>query len=385
MKILLFKKCRNRLKDIYVGLPEFLISLYSFFRFMSSRVGEKAVLLVEPNAFHGEILPGYYKYFEDLGYDMFVLCRLFIVTESAFCRLPNKPNIFVMTPGLIRRVLRSKKLHKFDYLLVTSRQFFDARTRFWGAYINYLKFNPMPRLGCFYVEHNFDPHKMAYGTDLRNLFLLTRESYNGLDIPMLNPHWFGDVRHTPLNPGKRVFLFIGSASLYQKSIQMLLDIVWQLEKKFKFEVWMIGKGTNTLSSEELPDSIRIFGRLPFDQMFQHIEDADFILPLLDPLNQDHRHYLRGVSSGSRQLALGFSKVAIIHKVFATHYDFSKKDAILYEDGGLAYVMEQALTMNKDEYARLQAGLRELAKNVYDESLENLKMRIEERRLEYREV
>jgi glycosyltransferase involved in cell wall biosynthesis len=375
---------QSRYADRIVGIikhwPEVVLSFASFVRFQFLRVNRKTILLVEPNTFHGEVLPGFCKYFEDLGYDVVVICRYANYHEDVFCRYVHKPRMFVFDPLPMRWILQTRKISAFDFVLFTSNQIFAQDIRVFGEYIGLLKSVPKPRYGCFYVEHSFHPDEKSYATDIKEMFLLSADVYKGQVVPMLNPQYFGEVRHTPLNRGKRVFVFIGGVAFYKNSIQMLLDAVRKLEKKFEFEVWMIGSGTDSSLSDSLPASIKTFGRLPFEEMFQCIEKADFMLPLLDPENQDHQHYLQGVTSGSRQLILGFNKLAVIHAEFAKRYDFSDKDSILHEDGSLARAMERALTMTETEYTELQQGLRKLAEAVYSESLENLRKRINERRL-----
>ncbi len=197
---------------------------------------------------------------------------------------------------------------------------------------------------------------------------------------MLNPHWFGEITHTPLNKDKPVFIAIGEMSVKNCCIPALINSIRELEKNFDFEVWLIGTGADASLSEALPASIRTFGRLPFDKMFELLEKADFLLPLLDPKNDGHKHYLQGVTSGSRQLILGFSKVPVVHSTFAMVYDFSEEDSILHGDDGLMEAMKRALTMTDNEYVSLQMGLKKLAETVYHESLDNLKTRIDQRKL-----
>ncbi|MHB8789320.1 MAG: glycosyltransferase family protein [Desulfobulbaceae bacterium] len=375
---LLKSRYADRLAGVIKHWPEVLLSFASFARFLCLRLERKTVLLVEPNAFHGVVLPGFYKYFQDLGYDVVLLCRLANLRDDVFCRCVAKPRVFVFAPMLMRWALRTRKIGCFDFVLFTSNQFFDQGVRFWGEYIGYLKFSPKPRYGVLSVEHDFIPDRPSYLTDIRNVFLLTPRTYNGTTVPMLNPHYFGDIKHTPLSQGTRVFIAVGAVSAKQCALPLLIDAVRQLEKKFEFEVWLIGKGADSSLMESLPASIRTFGYLPFEDMFQRMEDADFMLPLLDPSNDDHSHYLRGVTSAACLLILGFRKVPLIHNAFAAVYGFSESDSILHGDGGFAQAMEKALTMTNGEYGDLQQGIQRLAGKVYGESLENLRKRVEER-------
>ena len=91
----LFKnKYTARLAGIIRYWPELPVAVVSFIRFALLRVSKRTVLLVEPNTFHGEIQPGCCKYFEDLGYDVVVVCRYANQSENVFCRFQKAPMVF---------------------------------------------------------------------------------------------------------------------------------------------------------------------------------------------------------------------------------------------------------------------------------------------------
>jgi hypothetical protein len=365
----------DRITGIILHWPESLIAVWSFVRFLFFRIEEKTVLMVEPNAFHAEVLPGFYKYFDDLGYKVILFCRYANTTEGVFCRCTKTPPIFVFSPFWMRIALQLNKLRDIDFILFTSKKMFDQHAHIWGEYIGCLKSKPKARYGYFFVEHNFDPGKESCQVDYQNTFLLSRKSYNGIDMPILNPHWFGEVKHTQLSQDKRKFIFIGGGSIYKDSIQELVETVRILEQDYEFEVWVIGKGTDAFSAESLPQSIRFWGRLPFDKVYELLEKADFLLPLLDPANENHQQYLKGVTSGSRQLALGFNIIPIIHQEFAKHYGFGKDNAILHENQKLTDAMKCALQISSEEYKMKQLALAQLRDQIYDISLKNLQTAI----------
>lgn len=369
------KLFNNRYTDRISGIihhwPESLIAVWSFVRFLFFCIEEKTVLLVEPNAFHAEVLPGFCRYFNDLGYRVILFCRYANTTEGVFCRCIKVPQTYVFSPFWMRIVLQLNKLRDVDFILFTSKKMFDQHVRIWGDYIGCLKVKPKVRYGCFFVEHRFEPDKQINQEDYRNTFLLSSLSYNGIDLPILNPHWFGEVKHTRLNQNKRIFIFIGGGAIYKDSIQRLIEVVRVLEQNYKFEVWVIGKGTDSFSSESLPKSMQFFGRLSFDKMYELLEKADFLLPLLDPENEKHQQYLQGTTSGSSQLILGFTIIPVIHTEFARHYGFSEENAILYGNKTFTCAMQCALQISPIEYKKKQHALVQLRDLVYDVSLMNL--------------
>ena len=53
------------------------------------------VVVIEPNPFHGETVPGYVKYFLDLGYQVDVFLTYEIAFEQPFNRMDDNFRVFV--------------------------------------------------------------------------------------------------------------------------------------------------------------------------------------------------------------------------------------------------------------------------------------------------
>jgi hypothetical protein len=65
----------------------------------------------------------------------------------------------------------------------------------------------------------------------------------------------------------------------------------------------------------------------------------------------------------------------MQKEFADHYGFSPENTIVYEND-LTGAIIQALTMSDDEYLRMKADLKHVSRKVKNESLYNLKSRLD---------
>ena len=52
---------------------------------------KNSVLLIEPNPYHGEIQPGFVKYFQDLGYNVDIFMRLENYLENPFVKYTKNP------------------------------------------------------------------------------------------------------------------------------------------------------------------------------------------------------------------------------------------------------------------------------------------------------
>jgi hypothetical protein len=138
------------------------------------------------------------------------------------------------------------------------------------------------------------------------------------------------------------------------------------------EVWIIGK----IRSPELlvnRSYARAFDRVSFAEMYDRLEQADFILPLLEPDTQ--RYYLEGCTSGTRQLILGFQIVPVIHRAFAKRYGFDDSACVAYGDSGLAGALDRTLEFDEEQYADCVRQLALARQRVWDESIANLQARI----------
>ena len=60
-----------------------------------TNVDDNSVVVIEPNPFHGETVPGYVKYFLDLGYQVDVFLTYEIAFEQPFNRMDDNFRVFV--------------------------------------------------------------------------------------------------------------------------------------------------------------------------------------------------------------------------------------------------------------------------------------------------
>ena len=362
---------------------ECLVGAWHWLRFWQAPVAPNTVLLAEPNAFHGEILPGFVEYFQELGFHVTVLTRYAIWSNSPFNRLSSKPRHYCLTIAGMRSILRSRKVHDFEYVLLTSARSYLNERCFIHRYLDFLKATPSGKRGYGLIEHSLA--HVDYGTfwdDIPNdapaaiqlrehTFLLTATSWRGHEIPMLNPHRFGAI-HRPA-PGKRkVLVTVGRLNSKTRDVKTLLDALMEIGRSDEFELWIVGR-MKTYQTQVWPSNVHATGYLTFDQMYAVLEKADFLLALLDPQTQSS--YLDGCTSGSRQLALGFGIIPVIHRAFAQPYGFTEQNAILHEDNGLAKAIQTALDLSPEDTAQKRAALSAEAQRVHDVSLSNLKQRL----------
>lgn len=364
---------------------ECLLGSWHFLQLVFQKVPDNTILLAEPNAFHGECLPGYVKYFRELGYNVVILCRYANYKEDPFCWFAEKPTRYCLTIWGMRKYLRSRKIKEYEYVLLTSARSYMDEYRYYWRYPDFLKMLPEGKRGIGLIEHEFGAEsygefwnkQSADSKYLKELFehtfVLTGFSYKNREIPMLNPHYFGDIKpKQKLSEGKRIFVTVGKISDGSRNYPQLFEALLKLPEEFDYEIRVIGSGTLDNVPEKLRSKFKILGRLNFEDMYRNLEEADFFLPLLDPEKQSA--YLKYCTTGSKQLILGFHLVSLMQKDFAEHYGFSEKNTILYGND-LSTAIMQALTMTNEEYLQMKMNLEKVCKAVDAVSLQNLKERL----------
>lgn len=353
-----------------------MVSIASLYGLRHYSFRDNGVIVVEPNSFHGEILPGFCKYLTDSGFSLTLLVRYENFNGKIFSMVPpnEQPRIVCMAPWAMKRFLRRQDSNTCALVFVTS-SFLSDKFGYFGLFFEYLRFTPQARLGYLLVEHHFPaliPHLTNGDVELKRVFQLSPHEYNGHIVPMLNPHYFGSVVHRSKSP-KTIFVTVGSLSSRNRSPDQLLDAVANLTNRgiTNFEVVVIGRDISALKHKNISSVFRVLGALDFESLFYEIGKSDFILPLLDPGNDGHRRYLTGETTGSRQLILGFRKPPIIHEEFGTHYGFTDEMAVLYSSDQLAEAMGRAIAMTSEEYDAQVENLARLASQIYQISIRNL--------------
>ena len=284
----------------------------------------------------------------------------------------NPPRMFFGTAPVLRKWLRKLKRNKYQYVFLSSSAFWNAPREFMGAYLKYIGRKPRAKHGILMIEHNAVPYLKKYNEEKylkqNRVFALTAN--NG--IPRLNPHYFGEFPATKFSKSKIYFSVVGGINPGSKNHDLLLSTVQKLlDNGIKnFQVSVIGNGELPLS-KQLAKYIRVMGRLNYHDMYSTVNNSNFILALLDPNNPKHERYKTGTTTGSFQLSLGFNKPLVIEHSFATHYNLTNKNAVVYDGEDLYDAMKRAIEISAEEYSSKQQALAKFAGNVYTESLNNL--------------
>lgn len=339
----------------------------------TTHINDKTVAIIEPNPFHAETIPGYIKYFIDLGYNIDVFLTIESAYEKPFILMPQKFRLFIGEQKNIQEWVRYKNMINYSVIFFNTL-IHNATLKFMPSLLPY---------GCkkiIGVEHS----KEAYAEWLKGNHDYEELKSNGMvstlsymeNYKHINPNYFGCITVNSKNSDKIIFVVIGSISRLD-NIGLLLNAVLALKQSYNnsFEVHIIGSGHIDIPIG-LQQNIKHLGRLDFPSMYKELEKSDYILAMLDPLSPLHLTYLNGTTSGSIQLSLGFCKPLIINSIFAEKYILSNKEAIIYEDSDLYKAMKISIEMTNEKYNLLQQCIEKLRSTIYNESLESIKKMIQ---------
>ena len=327
------------------------------------------VLVVELNAWHGECLPGYIKYFKDLGYEVEVLINEKQRAENPLCMFKDISVIYENSQNIIK-YLSSTSMQKYDLCLFNSDIIYEYGS---ASIIDLIKPQiQYPKILC--VEHHLEYIPFL---SQKAVPVVLKKFNNSKSVFEVNPHYFGEY---PQHHKSKItnFIVVGSIEGNRKNYGLLISAVNQLlnEKISDFRITVIGKG----NLSDIPENIRSYfdikGRLSYSAMYQEMNKADYFLTLLDSENPKHNRYLKYGTSGSFQLIYGFQMPCLIAEKFAEVHSFNDKNSIIYKDNSHLYeAMLTAVKQDDVSYQEMKKKLKKISDTIYQTSLENLQCAI----------
>ncbi|ORX76892.1 hypothetical protein BCR32DRAFT_329139 [Anaeromyces robustus] len=333
--------------------------------FLNCRVKENTVIIFEPNTHHQECIPGFAKYFIDLGFNVDILLNKGY-EDALFSFYPDE-KLRVFTFDNLPQIRENprpykEKFEKYEYIFINSGDP-DKKDLF-------------ENLGALYSKNG-----LIVGHDIGWVGRMGQFLYDeGRIITIGNfskgiqvvPQYFGEREMRTKNSKTRFFI----TSTWDRDYEYFLDAVRELkEEGLDFEVIVVGY-TNTLNEEKVAEDLKsIFNfkyKLSFNKMFEEIENTDYIIITLDPRNKDAETFKTSRATGSTQIAHGFYKPPIIHEDFAPKYYLTGDNSLIYKESNFTDVLRQAIKMTTEEYKEKQINLKSLSEYIYSFSIENLK-------------
>lgn len=359
------------------------------------------ILVFEPNNHHFEILPGFCQLFIKLGCDVDLLVRSHSALGDEFCRASIHVRVFNYEEDGYVALAKRCEHQKYDYIFISSfdhlekGQWVDTVKRVEDLNLN------IPYFGCFHDLNNVGLYNNNVMLRDGRIVALSEYKYNGIRIPMVNPHFYSSSKGNHKKNDVTSFAMIGTSN-WRNELEHSLDSKYLTGISYK--IYSIGafdsvkyrrnrykrmiffpiakllhfsKYTNPNNKPATSKAIQHItnnGKLPFQEMYSIIERSDFIL--LNIKTHQNTDFITTRTSGAKQLALGFEKPPILSEEVAKAYGFDSSNAVIYQTGHLDEALYRACTLSKLEYQQMTDSLEKLSKSIEKKSLENLQKVIE---------
>lgn len=336
-------------------------------RIIKNSSNEKA-LIVEVNDFHNETLPGFIKYMYDLGIKSDILVTNDALKEDVFFNIPKEMygEVYSARRYIIKDILRSKAVEQYKYIIFSSNYNYNLGERISDSLT---VLNKHIDKIIFTAHHLY--HLKPNDIITKKFIILNNLSKPEYEKMMVNPHYFGEIKTKTTKNDETVLIISGGIEQRRRNYLLLNEL-----KNFDCDKFKIVATGAKIENNILPNFCECKGRMNFKEMYSEIENADFILILLDPEYPEHQKYFKSTSSGSIQLSLGFLKPCIIQRKYAETYGFTEENSIIYDNNDdFLIAVKKAVNMTKEEYLIMQNCLKAKADKTYKQSLKNLKRMI----------
>lgn len=334
----------------------------------------KSVLCIETLHCHGEVMPGFIKYFQEKGYNVDLLWHK---------DLDQLDSIALMDKTRVRKywnwqfsheqLLTPQKIEQYELLFFTSRTCYPGNPD--GTFPNIYEVHPWLndyKYKIVNMEHHLE--SITFPPSDNVIVLANPARKRELANRTVNFPYFGTVKIKRELGYPLRFIIVGNIEQHRKNFKLLLETLSSLniDRKYQWHVDIIAMRNKLEIPPVLQDKISFYQALPFKDMYRKMEEADYIFALLDPDIKEHERYLESASSGTFQLAYGFRKPCIIHKHFASTFLFNEQNSIIYnsnQDFGKA--IWKAIFMNKSAYTEMVDHMDDLCHKIINGSRENM--------------
>ena len=337
-------------------------------KFLKSSISPKSVVIFEYNPYHLECLPGYTKYFTDLGYKVDIIIRYNYLNSMEKFEPKSDIRIFQYHPIQIkkRKFHLKKKFRLYSYSLLHSTDQSPKKKKLYRS----LGFFSNPK--SLFIVHAYD---FLTKINLKK-FISKKHVFSLADYGKLiyvNPNYFGEFNLT-FQKNNKVSFYITSTN-YKFYSYLLIGARNLKNKLIDFQIHVTG-GSDELSQDIIPKDLKKFfnfhGKVSYRKLYKIIGETDFIILNLFNNNKMDILFRTTRATGSVQLAYGFYKPVLVEEFFAPVYKFSNKTAIIFKNSDLSSAMEKAAKISSKDYMEISKNIKFLRESIYNISLNNLK-------------
>ena len=338
--------------------------------FIKSKIFPNSILMFELNECHYECLPGFTKYFIDLGYKVDIIMRKGQVDSMKNFVPREKIRIFKYTSSkkdiYNKRNYLKRKFRKYNFSLLLSTD----ESKFKKKYYKALGFYNNPN--SLFIVHGGDfIQRLGLDYFIKKKHVFALADYGKLIY--LNPNYFGNFKLNHQRNKKISFYITSTVNRYYS--YLILGVRNLKNKLIDFEINVSGN-SNEFNKKLVPYDLKKYfkfhGKISYSRLFSIVQKSDYIILNLFSNSKTDYLFRSFRATGSAQLSYGFNKPVLIEIDFAKIYKFSNENAIIFENHDLVSAMEKAVKISNEEYTKLCDNLESLRENIYKISLNNLR-------------
>ena len=338
-------------------------------KFLKHEIRDNSILIVEINNGHGETIPSFINYFQNLNYNVDVIVNYDMVRDRVLDRFNfNNVNLFYMTLNEINGLLTNRLILKYKYLFFNTIILYG---KYGGSIFDINKNIVFQKDKIICVDHNILFNYNRYISNKNIITLLPNIS----KCKYANPHYFGNRKLKSKNKDIIKFILTGRESDSSKNLDLLIGSIRNIIKSGinNFKLILTGRVSDlNINIDDIKDNVEFTGYLDYVSLYNMIEESDFILPMLDPNIESHKRFFEDVS-GSFQLVYGFGIIPIVHKAFSSRYGLDNNNSLIYNnDNEFIENIKYAINMSDKEYENKVINIFKYSDKLYKESLENIK-------------
>ena len=374
--------------------------LYSQNNDILMRIDEnvKKIMVMEPNPFHGEVIPGVVEYLIKLGYSVDLFVRKELIMDGIASILPSQTKVYEFTLSDLQNLFQKKKNCDYDFLFLTSLEIQIGNEI--HSFIRYFNFEVMTKYGVLGIYHTstfvsqFHDEKMY--SDGRIFFLSDFQVENG-EGQVLNPHFFNKnacINIKKNRSDKVKIVVLGNICDYRMVGKALSKLTFAERKRiqvihtgskndFKTNIKRLAKKVivyvcalidSRFREKKYAMHIIEMGRLNFPDLLKLLDSADYLLMPIDMNTTEGKHYVSVSTSGTKQMSLGMNVPIIANDVVGGIYGFERSNSVFYEKDNLEEAFRSVIDDNSQS-DRIE-NLKKAEEKIYIQSLENLRLAIE---------
>lgn len=351
----------------FYDIASFVKSLFKIYNYraivMLLKCNDQDVVIIEPNGFHGEILPAWSFYIKKNGLNPLFVVHPKIYNENPFYN-DNSARFLRMDLDFILILINLGALSKCKKVFFNSD--FAYQRPYGGKRFLYNDIGYKYSANIRFLSHRINDSMQNKGhVDIKNIITLSRyiSNHTGCD------HFFPRINNIrPSYKALKRIVIVGDLKHSSKDYNGFLSAIEKLPKVNPvFSIDVIGKMPKDFPRS---DSVTYHNRLNFKDLHELLTQCNFILFLLKSA-EGYEYKTLGIT-GSFVLALNYGIVPILEESFQEFYELNKNNSIIYKkEQGVSHALSQISQMPKERYDQLQKNLIKLSNDLERDTFRNL--------------